>query len=110
MILSGEFAFYDYGTKKNKTIYGQEEPPLVPIEDYNLPTAMFSGDLDGLANPLDVEWITQTLGDNVVFHNQYHLNHGAFMLATDMSFFSVDAVNLLHQYNPTSDQRYAFLN
>ena len=58
MIVSKKMALYDWGKKKNKEIYGQDEPPLVPIEDYNVPTAMMSGDLDGLAVPTDVEWIT----------------------------------------------------
>ena len=40
----------------------------MPINDYNIPTAMMSGDLDVLAVPIDVEWITETLGDKVVFH------------------------------------------
>ena len=102
MIVSGNYALYDYGKKKNNEIYGQDEPKLVPIEDYSIPTALMSGDLDVLAVPIDVEWITQTLGENAVFHKQYHLNHAGFCIANDMSFFSVDAVNLLAQYNPTS--------
>lgn len=109
MIVSNRYALYDYG-KLNKEVYGQDEAPLVPIEDYNIPTAMMSGDLDQLAVPIDVEWITQTLGDKVVFSKQYHLNHGAFCLANDMSFFSVDAINLLAQYNPVSTQPDIFLN
>ena len=74
-----------------------------------------SGDLDSLAVPLDVEWITEQLGENVVFHKEYHLNHGAFCLAVDMSFFSVDAVNLLDKYKSTSalatdENIYSFLS
>ena len=115
MIVSGNYALYDYGKSENKKVYGTDEPPLVPIENYNIPTAMFSGDLDVLAVPKDVEWITQILGDKVVFQKQYHLNHAAFCIAKDMSFFSNDAVNLLHKYNPISTQVmsenfYTFLN
>ena len=46
MIDSGKCALYDYGKSQNKEIYGQEEPPLVPFEDYKIPTALMSGDLD----------------------------------------------------------------
>ena len=109
MIVSNRYALYDYG-KANKQIYGQDEAPLVPIEDYNIPTAMMSGDLDQLAVPIDVEWITQILGEKVVFSKQYHLNHAAFCIANDMSFFSIDAINLLSQYNPVSTQTEIFLN
>ena len=109
MIVSNRYALYDYG-RKNKEIYGQDEAPLVPIENYKIPTALFSGDLDTLAVPIDVEWTKQQLGDNVVFSKQYHLNHAAFCIANDMSFFSVDAINLLAQYNPVSNQPDIFLN
>ena len=38
------------------------------------------------------------------------MNHTGFAMANDMTFFSVDAVNLLHRYNPVSyhqrDQHY----
>ena len=61
-----------------------------------------SGDVDPLADPIDVEWITEMLGSNVVFAKQYHLNHTGFVMARDMSFFSEDAVALLHRYNPVS--------
>ena len=46
MIISGKYNLYDYGKKKNKEIYGQEDPMPVPIENYHIPTAMMSGDLD----------------------------------------------------------------
>ena len=45
MMVSKRYALYDYGTD-NMQIYGQDEAPLVPIEHYNIPTAMMSGDLD----------------------------------------------------------------
>jgi len=41
--------------------------PLVPIENYKVPTALFSGDMDGLATPEDVAWLSEQLGDKVVF-------------------------------------------
>jgi len=39
----------------------------VPIQDYRVPTVLLSGDMDELADPADVEWLTAMLGDNVVF-------------------------------------------
>ena len=106
MIVSGEYNLYDYGKKKNMEVYGQEDPKKVPIEDYNIPTAMMSGDRDQLAVPIDVEWTVAQLGDNVVFNKQYHANHGSFCLANDMSFFSVDAINLLAKYNPVTAPKF----
>lgn len=45
-ILTGKFTLYDYGPEKNLELYGTEEPPLVPLEDYDIPTVLLSGDLD----------------------------------------------------------------
>ena len=114
MIVSGEYVLYDYGKKKNMELYGQETPKAVPIENFQIPTALMSGDIDILAVPKDVEYITQALGDNVVFAKQYHSNHAGFCMNNDMSFFSVDAVNLLEKFNPTTafagNGEYLFLN
>lgn len=54
MINTGKCALYDYGKIRNNKIYGTEEPPLVPFENYSVPSALFSGSLDALANPTDV--------------------------------------------------------
>jgi len=74
----------------------------VPLEDYNIPTVLLSGDIDPLATPKDVAWLSEQLGDKVVFQKEYHLTHEAFVLANDMSFFTVDAVQQLQKFNPTN--------
>ena len=75
----------------------------MPLENYDVPTVLMSGDIDQLAAPADVAWLSEQLGDKVVFQKEYHLNHIAFSDANDMSFFSVDAVAQLHKYNPTNN-------
>jgi len=65
-----------------------------------VPSALFSGSLDPLANPTDVAWLSEAIADYVVFEKQYELNHMSFAIAKDMSFWTVDAVNLILQYNP----------
>ena len=62
--------------------------PLVPIEDYNIPTVLLSGSLDGLSTPADVAWLSETLGDKVVFQQEYLADHFTFAMGKDMSFFS----------------------
>ena len=93
MINSGKFNRYDYGAIKNRKVYGQSEVPLVPIEDYNIPTVLLSGSLDGLSTPADVAWLSGALGDKVVFQKQYHADHFTFAIGRDMTFFSQDAVD-----------------
>ena len=54
---SGRTALYDYGKIKNMQVYGSAEAPLVPYENYTLPTALMSGSLDHMASPADVSWV-----------------------------------------------------
>ncbi len=44
-----------------------EEAPLYPLQDINLNIGMFSGSGDELADPIDVAWLTEELGSNVIF-------------------------------------------
>lgn len=92
MINSGKATLYDYGPLDNHKIYGQKEAPLIPIENYKVPTVLMSGSLDKLADPADVKWLSDALGDNVVFEKEYLNDHFTFAIGKDMSFFSVDAV------------------
>ena len=74
------------------------------MENYAIPTALMSGDIDSLSVPDDVKVVAEQLGANLVFNKQYHANHGTFCLGKDVTFFAVDALNLLQQYNPTSTE------
>ena len=96
MINSGKTSLYDYGRLDNKKIYGTYEPPLVPLQNIQIPVALFSGSLDGLADPTDVANLSAALGDKVVFQQEYELDHFSFAIAKDMTWFSTDAVNLLN--------------
>ena len=58
-INTGKFTLYDYGREKNLEVYGTEEAPLVPLENYDIPTVLLSGDIDGLAVPEDVAWLSE---------------------------------------------------
>lgn len=51
MMNDKRYSLYDYGKRKNNKIYGTDEAPLVPIENLDIPVALFSGDLDRLADP-----------------------------------------------------------
>ena len=78
----------------------------MPLENYpDIPTVLLSGDVDKLSTPADVAWLSEQLGDKVVFQKEYHLDHGGFVLANDMSFFSVDALEQLKKYNPTVGEK-----
>jgi hypothetical protein len=61
------FRLYDYGHKQNEKIYGQEEPLTVPLQHYNVPTALLSGSMDVLGDPTDVAWLSEQIDSSVVF-------------------------------------------
>lgn len=56
---SGKCTLYDYGSLKNNQVYGQKDAPPIPFENYTIPTALFQGSLDNLADATDVEWAAQ---------------------------------------------------
>ncbi len=102
IIQAEEFQEYDYGTQGNEQVYGQSTPPLIHIENIQgkVPIAMFVGAKDELADPIDNEWADSMMQKAVVFYNEYNLGHLSFMVANDMSFFTVDAISLIKKYSP----------
>ena len=45
---------FDYGAERNMIEYGTEQPPRVPLENLNIPTALLQGNSDLNADPVDV--------------------------------------------------------
>lgn len=97
MIRDGQyFRHYDYGKHENKRQYGQEEPPMIPLENYNVPTGLFSGKYDRLASPLDVAWLSDQIHGSVVFEKEYQeKDHMTFIAGKDMSYFTEDVLSLI---------------
>jgi hypothetical protein len=102
LIQSSQFQYYDYGQTENQKIYGQASPPLIPIQNLQgkVPIAMFVGQKDELADPIDNEWAYGQMEKAVVFYHEYNLGHLSFLVAEDMSYFTVDAMNLIKKYSP----------
>jgi len=60
-----KFVKYDYGTAGNMRRYGVPKPPeyqLHKIADGPTKLALYSGSIDTLADPRDVEWLVSSLG------------------------------------------------
>ena len=64
---------------------------------------MFVGSLDKLSTVEDNQWTHSQL-KTVVHYKEYALGHMSFQVAKDMSFFTVDGMNLLRQYHPVNGQ------
>jgi hypothetical protein len=67
MINTGRMVLYDYGKIENERVYGTPEPPILPlVAKYSIPTAIYSGSIDPLADPVDVAQLEIDLGDNLI--------------------------------------------
>lgn len=68
-VLSPTFQHFDYGTSdENMAHYGTSTPPLYDLSKLAVPTALFGGSHDYLADPLDVQKIVDEVPkDMIVF-------------------------------------------
>ena len=94
------FKRYDYESDEaNMKVYNQTTPPDYELHKLDFPIAMFKGRSDLLADPQDVDWVHEKLAKTVVFFKEYDLGHLSFLIADDMSFFTVDAMAVINHYN-----------
>ncbi|XP_078135348.1 gastric triacylglycerol lipase [Sander vitreus] len=68
----GKLMAFDFGAAGNMKHYNQSTPPLYRVQDMKVPTALFSGGQDTLADPKDVA-VLLTQVPNLVFHK--HIEH-----------------------------------
>lgn len=68
----GKLMAFDFGDAGNMKHYNQSTPPRYNVHDMKVPTALFSGGQDTLADPKDVAvLITQV--SHLIFHQ--HIDH-----------------------------------
>uniref|UniRef100_A0A3P8SMF9 Lipase n=1 Tax=Amphiprion percula TaxID=161767 RepID=A0A3P8SMF9_AMPPE len=68
----GKLTAFDFGPAGNMEHYNQSIPPQYHVQDMKVPTALFSGGQDTLADPKDVALLL-TQVSNLVFHQ--HIKH-----------------------------------
>lgn len=69
---AGKLMAFDFGAAGNMKHYNQSTPPQYNVQDMKVPTALFSGGHDTLADPKDVA-VLLTQVSNLVFHQ--HIEH-----------------------------------
>ena len=87
-------------------IHEKHQTDLIPIENIDVPVAMFVGQADKLADVTDAQWIREQLGDHVVHYQEIVGGHISFLIGKDMSYFTNDVINLLSKYHPIPEQTF----
>ncbi|CAL8284138.1 unnamed protein product [Merluccius merluccius] len=96
----GRLMAYDYGHKGNMAHYNQSTPPLYNVKDMKVPTAVFSGGHDTLADPKDIAMLLTQI-PNLVFHKHIepweHLDFIWGLDAPEQMFKDILNLLQLHQ-------------
>ncbi|XP_010075480.1 PREDICTED: lipase member M-like [Pterocles gutturalis] len=82
MVKSGEFKAFDYGSK-NPAVYHQETPPFYRVEEMPVPTAVWSGGADWVADLKDVRLLLPRITHLVTYGHLPDWNHWDFIWGLD---------------------------
>ncbi|XP_030629581.1 lysosomal acid lipase/cholesteryl ester hydrolase isoform X2 [Chanos chanos] len=97
-VKSGKLMAFDYGKAGNMAHYNQSTPPVYNVKDMKVPTALWSGGQDTLADPSDVG-VLLTQIPNLVYHrNIQHWEHLDFIWGLDSpQEMYDDMIKLMHE-------------
>jgi len=103
-VQSNVFEAYNYSTPaENQKHYNQSLPPQYPIKPMTVPTAIFSGGKDWLADPTDVDYIfDQIQSETLVFRKTIpDYNHMDFIWALSANkLIYPDLMEQMRKYHP----------
>ena len=92
---------YDFGMSGNLKHYGRLTPPQYKVKPSGIPTALFSGGNDTLADPTDVDRIVPLLGTDLKINKRInYYNHLDFVWGEDAyKVIYKDILTFLKQYS-----------
>ncbi|NXI48200.1 LIPM Lipase, partial [Galbula dea] len=82
VVKSGEFKAFDYGSE-NPAIYHQETPPFYQVEEMSVPTAVWSGGEDWVADWRDVHVLLHRITHLIIYGHIPDWNHWDFIWGLD---------------------------
>ena len=101
-VQSNLFQAYDYGTpEQNQLHYNQTTPPLYSVRQMKIPTAIFWGGEDWLADPKDVEYLFDNIESLVYQKYVSDYNHLDFIWAmTAHERIYADLIDQMNKFHP----------